>query len=112
MSKDVVAEVRQEMDRQLVKWGVQDHPSYTFGDAIGDIVDARMYNPPSADFAKDVYERKAAAGLQSWNDILLEEVMEARDEADADNISALREELIQVAAVACSWVESIDRNGF
>lgn len=107
---EVLQEVGQEMTRQLEKWGVQDHPSYTPGDAIGDIVDARMYAPPAADFAKDVYERKAVAGLQSWNDILLEEVLEARDEADVGDMDKLREELIQVAAVACSWIESIDRN--
>lgn len=107
---NVIQDVVQEMQRQVDRWGVQNHLSYTDGDAIGDIVDVRMYHPPAADFAKDVYERKALVGLQSWNDILLEEVMEARDEAYVGDLAKLREELIQVAAVACSWVESIDRN--
>jgi hypothetical protein len=42
----------------------------------------------------------------TWRDILLEEVYEAFAETDSDR---LREELIQVAAVALSWVDAIDR---
>lgn len=47
-----------------------------------------------------------------WLSILIEEVGEvgkALCENDAENY---REELIQVGAVACSMIESLDRNGF
>jgi hypothetical protein len=41
----------------------------------------------------------------SWLTILLEEVFEAAGEED---ISRLRTELVQVAAVAVAWIEDID----
>lgn len=53
-----------------------------------------------------------------WVSILTEEVGEAAAEANEANFSSgrnrgdfslLREELVQVAAVACAWIEAIDR---
>lgn len=45
-------------------------------------------------------------GRKTWAHVLLEEVFEALAESDPTRI---REELIQVAAVAVQWVEDIDR---
>jgi len=44
----------------------------------------------------------------TWRDILYEEVLEAYVETDW---SALRAELVQVAAVAVAWIEHLDRRG-
>lgn len=102
IESNALTEVADEMKRQLSKWGEQNHPSYTNGDAVGGGV--------NADMAKLVCESKATHGRLSWNDIFLEEVFEARDEAIAGDLDKLRTELIQCAAVAVSWAESIDRN--
>ena len=98
----VLEEVGAEMSRQVSKWGQQNHKSFTTGDVIGGTL--------RADFAKTVCDSKSRHGLVSWNDIFLEEVFEARDEAINGDLDKLRTELIQCAAVALSWVESIDRN--
>jgi len=45
----------------------------------------------------------------TWSHILSEEHSEAVEAAVRGNTSALREELIQVAAVAMAWVEDLDR---
>lgn len=95
-------EVQAEMARQIAKWGQQNHVSYT-SDGVCNIM-------PTAETAKKFCDRKAALGTVSWTDILMEEVLEAADEAVAGDMEKLRTELIQCAAVALSWVESIDRN--
>lgn len=91
-----VAEVIEERRRQDEKWGEQDHPDGTGG--RGSDEQANMY--------RSLCDARHGKGNGSWFDILKEEVFEAGAEADELN---LRAELIQVAAVAVSWVESIDR---
>ena len=93
----VLADVRRERERQDARWGQQDHEDGTsLGYAAG------------ADEARQAYEEAAAAGRVTWSDILHEEVCEAFAETDPVK---LRAELLQVAAVACAWVECIDRRG-
>lgn len=51
-----------------------------------------------------------------WLSILVEEIGEVAHELTYDanpieNRQRLRKELIQVAAMACAWIESIDRSG-
>lgn len=80
--------------RQIAKWGVQHHPDgtdpkYTF----------------LADGQKVENDKAVADGTLTWVHILLEEVWEAFAETDPVK---LREELVQVAAVALGWVEDID----
>ena len=104
----VIEEVKAEMKRQVDKWGVQNHPFYTDGNACeyaqanGIIL--------NGDVAKIVCDSKASYGNVSYFDILLEEVMEAADEGRFEDIEMARMELVQVAAVAISAIESIDRN--
>jgi hypothetical protein len=108
MNHALLAQVGQEMDRQVAKWGEQNHPS-SYG---YDVLDSVAY--PTADDAKylcDSITTGIEEGVLSWTDIFLEEVLEAREEAVGGNLEALKEELIQCAAVALSWVESIERNG-
>jgi len=93
---EVLAEVAQERHRQDLKWGVnQDHPDGTGG------IEFETY----ALAAKARCDRLAAEGKLTWASILDEEQAEAFAEADP---AALRAELIQVAAVACRWIEAID----
>jgi hypothetical protein len=91
----VLAEVAAERAKQDAKWGPQNHPDGTGRD--GD-----------ADMAKLDRAKCKANGPDedNWRDILQEEVSEAFAETDP---KALREELLQVAAVAAAWVEAIDR---
>lgn len=104
-SNKVLEEVFKEMEAQVNKWGEQNHASYTYPDVTED------HNFINADEAKIVCDSKMDAGIGSWTDIFLEEALEAVDEAREGNKEMLRMELIQVAAVAVSWVMSIDRNG-
>jgi hypothetical protein len=104
----VLDEVGAEMSRQVTKWGQQNHPSYTMGALSSSLplVEA------DGDYFKHHCDEKAKKGTLSWLDIFLEEVFEAVDEAKTTgNLIKLRTELVQCAAVAVSWAESIDRNG-
>jgi len=58
-----------------------------------------------ANNAKDRCDRHTAAGTLTFSHILAEEFHEAMCETDP---ARLREELIQVAAVAVKWIEAID----
>ena len=101
MISDIVnalADVADERNRQDARWGEQNHPDGT-GGAVSEAL---------ADMAKADYERAAATGAMTWELVLWEEVAEALAETDP---ARLREELIQVAAVAVAWAECIDRRG-
>lgn len=102
----LLGEVADERARQDVKWGEQNHP-----DGTGD--DVRLF----ADVGQPTYgtlayvtrhhvNGRARAGSSLWAPILLEEVFEALAE---DDPGRLREELVQVAAVAVQWAAAIDR---
>lgn len=98
--KRVLDEIVAERVRQEDKWGESNHP---------DVYPNMSYFMPSADAMREITESRASQGFCSYTDVLLEEVAEAIDEARAGDKAALREELIQVAAVAVKWVEKIDR---
>lgn len=91
-----IRDVINELARQDSLWGEQNHPNGT--GMTGD--------KERADAARHVCNTMFRTGSGTWRDILNEEVQEAFAENDPD---ALREELIQVAAVAIAWVESINR---
>jgi len=92
-----------EMARQVAKWGVQDHPSYTTATVF-------ELGVSIAEDAKRFCDRKATSGIVSWTDILAEEVLEAIDEAIKGDLEKLDTELVQCLAVIQSWRESIHRN--
>lgn len=94
-TKSVLRSVWEEREAQDIKWGEQNHPNGT--------------GAHLRDQAHDARERCEAAfrrGEGTFRHILDEEVAEAFAES---NPYRLREELIQVAAVAVAWVEKIDR---
>lgn len=105
----ILEEVKQEQERQVKKWGIQNHPDYTVLGLLPPSLPVMMN--ATADNAKYICDVKFKNGKVSWNDIFVEEALEASEEAKLGNTAALREELIQVAAVACSWVDAIDRRG-
>lgn len=102
-----LGEVQAEMQRQVAKWGVQEHVSYT----MGALASSLPLVEADGDYFKFHCDKKAENGTLSWLDIFLEEVFETADEAKKKDLAKVRAELIQCAAVAMSWVESIDRNG-
>ncbi len=92
---DALSDTADERVRQVTKWGVQTRPDGTGPQYIA-----------MADAAKARTDERAADGTVEWLDILMEEVCEAA--AEDDHVT-LRAELVQVAAVALSWVEDVDR---
>lgn len=89
-------DVRREREAQDDKWGEQNHP-----DGTGLANDRQM-----AELFKHKCQAMARTGDVRWRDILLEEVMETLAETGD---KPLRNELVQVAAVAIAWIEAIDR---
>ena len=99
----VLRQVGDERAAQDARWGQQNHPDappHSLGFDRRDAV-------TKADWWKKENDYRVRAGKIAWDGILLEEVFEAL--AETDNTERLREELVQVAAVACAWVEAIDR---
>lgn len=92
----ILDEISQERDRQLAKWGEQRHPDDTGGATLE--YGAHLARVTCQAAAKHV------AGGPGWRLILSEEVAEAFAETDR---MKLRDELIQVAAVAVAWIEDI-----
>ena len=90
-----VNDVDAERQRQLAKWGEQHHP-----DGTGSI-----YHIDQADRVRRKVDEAAAAGQQTWANILAEEVAEAFAESDP---TKLRTELLQCAAVIQAWIADID----
>lgn len=91
----ILAQVSEERDNQLAKWGEQHHPDGT----------GSPEQQFQADWDRQVCKQADELGRLTWADILQEEVSEAFAEGDA---AKLRAELVQVAAVAAAWIEDID----
>jgi len=106
-SAGVLEEVSQERVRQDAKWGEQNHPDGTGDDWA---MCSGQHIGWAEEAADDARRRCQEASTKPWGDtfalILNEEVAEAFAESDP---SRLREELLQVAAVAVNWIEAIDR---
>jgi hypothetical protein len=106
----VLSEITGERARQDVKWGEQNHPDFTGPHRVF----LRAIAPAAGQLDYDALRHLTRAACQhagdidgdGWDLILLEEVFEALAEGDPEK---LRAELIQVAAVAVNWIESIDR---
>ncbi|GAA1825942.1 hypothetical protein GCM10009735_71450 [Actinomadura chokoriensis] len=91
----VLADVRAEREAQDRMWGVQEFP-----DGSG---------PEFAEHAEAAKRECATAyqqGELTWRHVLTEEFFEALAESDP---AALRTELVQTAAVAVKWIQSLDR---
>ncbi len=90
-----ICDIINERRRQHEAHGRQILPAGTGGD----------YAELDRDEAQMRCHRATLAGALTWRHILEEEVAEVFAETDSKR---LREELVQVAAVACQWIEAID----
>jgi hypothetical protein len=98
-TQQVLEEVLHERLKQNEKWGEQSHPDGTGGALAFEVAEITRRD---CEFAfSDV-----TTDVGTWRHILDEEVAEAFAETEPDK---LRAELVQVAAVAAAWIESIDR---
>ena len=106
----VLSEVRDERGAQFSRYGTNE----TLLDGTGK---ASRWLAPVSDTSAVSVERlfrenyesfEDAYGSPTWMHLLREEIAEVFVESDTDR---LREELIQVAALAVSWVEKIDARG-
>lgn len=103
LDEEIGDQVMQEVYRQVDKWGVQRHPDGT-----------DPFKPMSyiglahviRDQARDTCNRATKEGRVAWRHIMAEEMFEAF--AERESTDALRDELIQVAAVAISWIRDLD----
>lgn len=93
LSDFVIGLVRAERDKNRKRWGVQVMPS-------GTKVHGDMENEINAKLAN---ARREQDGTVTWRSVLVEEVAEACNSEGKH----LEQELVQVAAVACAWIEAI-----
>lgn len=104
-TQPVLNEVLAERVRQDEKWGEQNWPSFPEW-ATKASTRANWFGVPTEANAKLVTETRFRRREGTYADIFVEEVAEAIGALDEDH---LREELVQVAAVAVAWIEAIDR---
>ncbi|MFD0687443.1 nucleoside triphosphate pyrophosphohydrolase [Actinomadura fibrosa] len=91
----VLSDVADEREAQDRMWGVQEFPDGSGPEFT-----------PRAEDAKRECGEAAADGRLTWRHILAEEFFEALAESDP---ARLRNELVQTAAVAVKWIQSLDR---
>ena len=108
----VLDDVRAERARQFARYGTNEDIEDGTGpgvewignirDKYGDLFDASDLQV----HFRDAYEKhEKEHGKPTWLHLVLEEVAEAFQEASP---TRLREELVQVAGLAVSWIEKID----
>ncbi len=95
VSHEVLQEVDLERERQDSRFGEQNHPDFY-----------ERVAPEFVALMRLKCDEATRAGCLTWQDVLTEEFTEAMG---AQSEAELRAELVQVAAVAVAWVESIDR---
>jgi 8-oxo-dGTP pyrophosphatase MutT (NUDIX family) len=95
----VLSDVAAERIAQEAIWGAQDFPDGTGPEGHA-----------AAEEAKAACRSAAAEGTLAWRHILAEEFLEALAESEP---GPLRTELVQTAAVAVKWIQSLDcRHGY
>lgn len=102
-------DIADECARQLQLWGDQDHLDVD-QDLLGR--PQRMcerYEIPSEDRAKQLIRFARERGDLTWAHIAVEELSEAVEAFAREDRAQGRTELVQLAAVIVSWIESIDR---
>lgn len=104
---NVTSDVVRERWAQIDRWGNQSHddiPEYSDPESF------RRFHQGAAEGYRQQFQRaEAVPSGPSWHIILMEELHEALAEAGpGGNPKALRQELVQTAAVALAWVEDLD----
>jgi len=95
VNPNILLEIHNECIRQHILWGEQNHENGT-----------DLAYKWKASAQKKENTMWANRGRITWRHILKEEMLEAFAETDP---AKLREELVQVAAVAATWIAAIDR---
>lgn len=105
---NVLKHVSKEVARQEEKWGVQNHPDFhpAIANSTAHYDRPAFYGLPTEQQSKALCDADASKGETNWMRILTEEVSET---AAAPDEETLRKELVQVSAVAVSWIDAIDR---
>jgi hypothetical protein len=96
----IMSEVDAEVISQFDQWGEQNHP-LSYGDEF------RIAYANAEMVYKAMNTARVETNTLTWDGILLEEVYEALGTTD---VQQMRAELIQVAAVAVSMADYIDRH--
>lgn len=96
----VLPDVARERARQDAKWGEQNHPDIPTASYVFDTLEI-----PNEQRARFLCE----TGTTNWAAVLIEELAEAVQAAEDHDVTGLRAELVQIAAVAVAWVEAVDR---
>lgn len=101
-------EILDEVINQYNKWGIMNHPSVapTLNPKNGQQL-SEYYEIPTETQARNLCEEAFISNNGSWSVIAVEELVES---INASHPQHRREELIQLAAVCISWIDSIDRN--
>lgn len=112
----ILEAISEERDRQDSRWGEQNHPDVDrvlTGRPTGCRVErmAMEYNIPSANSAREACDSAARVGQCTWAHIAVEELAEAVEAATLaqqgrDSEEKVDKELVQLAAVIVSWLES------
>lgn len=104
-TRGVLAEVFDEREKQMVKWGRQEIPMVlSFDEAT--INFQRAEHLREANRYKLMNDARAEVKADAWDSILLEELHEAFTESDPAKVRA---EMVQTAAVCVAIIECIDR---
>lgn len=101
---NILADVVFERRRQVTKWGPQRHPDLAVTEGIAQ-ARRRYFARLATDFKRVNDGRESQGEPGVWCDILLEELYEA---LEAGNQDELRKELVETMAVAAAWIEDID----
>lgn len=110
----IATEVHAEIHRAWEKFGPQydvpdvDQVLMTREGGCTDLRMAQEYEIPTSSRAKWATDLAFQRGQLTWAHILVEEVAESIEAATTGTSDALRAELLQVAAVAMRWVDTID----
>ena len=103
----VLGDVLGERAHQFARYGTNSNLRDGTGPNVGwlapcSYIDATLVQTR---FREDYERREARHGAPTWMQLVREEVAEAFQESDPVR---LREELVQVAALCVSWVETLD----
>lgn len=111
ISQELIDAIERERQRQEAKFPGQKLPASPalLWPHFDEHRTARHLEIPSESRAKFLCDTAARNGSLTHGEILSEEHSEAQAAAARKDPAALREELIQVAAVALRWIEAIDR---
>lgn len=106
-TEKVLSEVREERERQFARYGTNEDLEDGTGPGAPWLFPL-LAQPAAwieARFRREYESHELRTGRPTWTRLLREEIAEAFME---DDPARLRSELIQVAALAVSWIEKLD----